>query len=74
MELVDRCWSLKSLHRTIVLTRAYRRDSANRTDLIEKDHDNRLLARQTRLRLDAELVRDSALVEVRPPTAAALFA
>ena len=62
VELVDRGWSLKSLHRTIVLTRAYRRDSANRTDLIEKDPDNRLLARQTRLRLDAELVRDSALV------------
>ena len=62
VELVERGWSLKSLHRTIVLTRAYRRDSANRTDLIEKDPDNRLLARQTRLRLDAELVRDSALV------------
>ena len=62
VELVDRGWSLKSLHRTIVLTQAYRRDSANRADLIEKDPDNRLLARQTRLRLDAELVRDSALV------------
>ena len=62
VELVERGWSLKSLHRTIVLTRAYRRDSANRPDLIEKDPDNRLLARQTRLRLDAELVRDSALV------------
>ena len=62
VEFVERGWSLKSLHRTIVLTRAYRRDSANRADLIEKDPDNRLLARQTRLRLDAELVRDSALV------------
>jgi hypothetical protein len=62
VELVERGWSLKSLHRTIVLTRAYRRDSATRADLIEKDPDNRLLARQTRLRLDAELVRDSALV------------
>ena len=62
VELVERGWSLKSLHRTIVLTRAYRRDSANRPDLIEKDPDNRLLARQTRLRLDAELVRDSALL------------
>ena len=62
VELVERGWSLKSLHRTIVLTRAYRRHSATRADLIEKDPDNRLLARQTRLRLDAELVRDSALV------------
>ena len=62
VELVERGWSLKSLHRTIVLTQAYRRDSAERADLNEKDPDNRLLARQTRLRLDAELVRDSALV------------
>ena len=62
VELVEQGWSLKSLHRTIVLTRAYRRDSAERADLNEKDPDNRLLARQTRLRLDAELVRDSALV------------
>ncbi|MEY5006486.1 MAG: hypothetical protein RI969_1574 [Verrucomicrobiota bacterium] len=62
VEFVEGGWSLKALHRTIVLTRAYRRDSANRADLIEKDPDNRLLARQTRLRLDAELVRDSALV------------
>lgn len=54
-------WSLKALHRTIVLTRTYRQDSAHRPDLTEKDPDNRLLARQTRLRLDAELVRDSAL-------------
>ena len=62
VEFVERGWSLKALHRTIVLTQTYRRDSANRADLIEKDPDNRLLARQTRLRLDAELVRDSALV------------
>jgi hypothetical protein len=62
VEFVERGWSLKSLHRSIVLTRAYRRDSADRADLADKDPDNRLLARQTRLRLDAELVRDSALV------------
>ena len=62
VEFVERGWSLKALHRTIVLTRASRRDSADRADLTEKDPDNRLLARQTRLRLDAELVRDSALV------------
>ncbi|MEK0437150.1 MAG: hypothetical protein RLZZ233_121 [Verrucomicrobiota bacterium] len=62
VEFVERGWSLKSLHRTIVHTRAYRRDSADRPDLTAKDPDNRLLARQTRLRLDAELVRDSALV------------
>ena len=62
VDFVEHGWSLKSLHRTIVLTKAYRRDSTERADLNEKDPDNRLLARQTRLRLDAELVRDSALV------------
>ena len=61
VEFVERGWSLKTLHRTIALTRAYRRDSTERADLTEKDPDNRLLARQTRIRLDAELVRDSAL-------------
>ncbi len=61
VDLKEHAWSLKSLHRTIVLSRTYRQDSALRPGLQEKDPDNRLLARQTRLRLDAELVRDSAL-------------
>jgi hypothetical protein len=43
VEFVEQGWSLKSLHRTIVHTRAYRRDSANRPDLQAKDPDNRLL-------------------------------
>jgi hypothetical protein len=61
VELKEHGWSLKSLHRTIVLSRTYRQDSSARPGLTEKDPDNRLLARQSRLRLDAELVRDSAL-------------
>ncbi len=61
LELKEHRWSLKHLHRTIVLTRTYRQDSAGRPELVAQDPDNRLLARQTRLRLDAELVRDAAL-------------
>lgn len=61
LELKAHRWSLKHLHRTIVLSRTYRQDSASRPELIAQDPDNRLLARQTRLRLDAELVRDAAL-------------
>ena len=61
VELKDHGWSLKSLHRTIVLSRTYRQDSSVRPGVAENDPDNRLLARQSRLRLDAELVRDSAL-------------
>jgi len=54
-------YSLKHLHRWIVTSRTYRQSSVQRPDLLEKDPANRLLARQNRLRLDAELVRDVAL-------------
>jgi hypothetical protein len=54
-------WSLKDLHRVIVTSHTYRQSSSNRPELREKDPNNYLLARQTRLRLDAEVVRDVAL-------------
>jgi hypothetical protein len=60
-ELMTQKWSLKALHRIIVNSQTYQQSSKNRPDLKEKDPDNRLLARQSRLRLDAELVRDTAL-------------
>ncbi len=54
-------WSLKRLHRLIVTSATYRQSSKARPDLAEKDPTNKLLARQNRLRLDAEIVRDVAL-------------
>ncbi len=54
-------WSLKHLHRRIVSSTVYRQSSDARPELAEVDPDNRLLARQRRLRLPAELIRDSAL-------------
>lgn len=54
-------WSLKHLHRQIVKSATYRQSSNARPELEERDPDNRLLARQFRLRLPAELIRDSAL-------------
>ncbi|MBI5775145.1 MAG: DUF1553 domain-containing protein [Verrucomicrobia bacterium] len=54
-------YSLKSLHRLIVTSHTYRQSSADRADLRAKDPGNYLLARQQRLRLDAEIVRDAAL-------------
>jgi len=54
-------WSQKAVHRLIVNSATYRQSSALRPDLSEKDPLNYLLARQTRLRLDAEIVRDVAL-------------
>ena len=61
IEFMAQKWSLKDLHRTIVTSHTYRQSSSNRPELREKDPANYLLARQTRLRLDAEVVRDVAL-------------
>jgi hypothetical protein len=54
-------WSLKAMHRLIVTSATYRQASRVRPELAEIDPDNKYIARQTRLRLDAEIVRDNAL-------------
>ena len=54
-------WSLKGAIKTIVMSAAYRQSSAIRPDLQAQDPGNVLLARQMRMRLPAELIRDSAL-------------
>lgn len=54
-------WSVKALIREIVLSSTYRQRSDARPDLTERDPGNVLLARQNRLRLGAEQVRDAAL-------------
>ncbi len=54
-------WSLKDIHRLIVTSHTYRQSSVVRAELKQKDPENYLLARQQRLRLDAEIVRDVAL-------------
>ena len=60
-DFVEGGWSLKKVHKTIVMSAAYRQSSAARPELDARDPDNRLLARQRRLRLPAELLRDSTL-------------
>ena len=60
-EFVDRGWSFKSLQRLIVTSATYRQASRVRPELAQKDPENILLARQSRVRLPAELIRDSAL-------------
>lgn len=61
-EFMDNGWNLKHLHKTIVSSMVYRQASAARADAEAADPYNKLLARQNRLRLDAEAIRDSALV------------
>jgi hypothetical protein len=54
-------WDRKHVVRLLVTSAAYRQSSADRPDLAARDRANRLIARQTRLRVPAELVRDVTL-------------
>ena len=65
-ELVRQKWSLKAIHRLIVTSATYRQSSNARPELANADPYNRLLARQSRVRLDAEIVRDVGLARQRP--------
>lgn len=60
-EFMNRGWSRKDLIRLIVTSATYRQSSAHRAELAGIDPLNRLLGRQNRLRLDAEVLRDAAL-------------
>ena len=62
VEFVERGWSQKAIHRLIVTSATYKQESAARPDAFTVDPRNRLLARQNRLRLEAEVIRDSSLV------------
>jgi hypothetical protein len=57
----DHNWDVKRMIRQLVTTRAYRQSSNATPELNEIDPFNRLYARQSRFRLDAEFVRDNAL-------------
>jgi mono/diheme cytochrome c family protein len=54
-------WSLKHIHRLIVMSATYQQSSRVTPEVLAKDSANRLLARFPRTRLEAELVRDYAL-------------
>ncbi len=60
-ELVAGRWDMKAIHRRIVLSSTYRQASRVSKAALERDPENRLLARGPRLRLTAEMVRDNAL-------------
>ena len=57
----DNGWSRKQLIREIVQSAIYRQSSNARKDLDEKDPENKWLARQSRVRMNAETIRDAAL-------------
>ncbi len=55
-------WDVRRLVRLIVLSRTYQQSSVADASLVQRDPYNRLLARQARFRLPAEMIRDSALM------------
>lgn len=61
VEFMDQGWSLKALHRLIVTSATYRQSSQLTPELLARDPRNELLARGSRFRLDAEVIRDLAL-------------
>ena len=61
LEFIESGWSLKRLHKRIMLSETYRQSSAFNPKAAELDADNRLLWRFTPKRLEGEAVRDAVL-------------
>lgn len=61
-DFVANGWDVKSLVRRIVLSKTYRQSSQANQDQFELDSENRNLARGSRFRLDAEIIRDQILM------------
>ncbi len=61
VELVKQGWSMKKMHKLIVLSATYRQASRVTPELLAKDPHNELLARGPRVRLEAEQLRDAVL-------------
>ena len=61
VEFMDSGWNVKALIKTMVSSATYRQVSKVSPELLQKDPDNRLLARAPRYRLGPEMIRDQAL-------------
>ena len=61
-ELIRSGWSVKQMHRVIVLSQTYRQSSQTNSAGIEKDADVRRLWRYPARRLEGEAIRDSMLL------------
>ena len=60
-QFVKSGWSVKQMHRLIMLSATYRQASEPVAETLKQDPDNRLFGRMSRRRLEAEAVRDSLL-------------
>ena len=61
VSFVNSGWDVKALIKEIVLSKAYKQSSNIDESLFKKDPENRLLARGSRFRMDAEMIRDQIL-------------
>ncbi len=61
VDFVESGWNVKSLIKKIVTSETYQQSGNLAPGALERDPENRLLARGPRMRLDAEVIRDSAL-------------
>ncbi|MBI4623958.1 MAG: DUF1553 domain-containing protein, partial [Verrucomicrobia bacterium] len=61
VEFMERGWSMKHVHKLIVMSGTYRQSSRVTPELLARDDQNKLHARGPRFRLDAETIRDNAL-------------
>jgi hypothetical protein len=60
-EFVASGWSVKAMHKLILLSAAYQQSSEPTGKALHLDPDNRFFSRQNRIRLESEAVRDSLL-------------
>jgi Protein of unknown function (DUF1553)/Protein of unknown function (DUF1549)/Planctomycete cytochrome C len=61
VEFARKGWSMKKMHKLIVMSASYQQSSSVSVEKLTRDSDNRLLSRGPRIRLEAEMIRDGAL-------------
>ncbi|MEC9003517.1 MAG: DUF1553 domain-containing protein [Planctomycetota bacterium] len=62
VDFIESGWDMKRLHKMLVMSATYRQSSRVSEEKLSADPENRLLSRGPRFRLDAEVIRDQALV------------
>ncbi len=60
-EFMARGWSIKQLHKLILLSETFQQSSEASAETLARDPENKLFSRQNRVRLEGEAIRDSLL-------------
>ncbi len=61
LEFIDKGWSVKSMHKLMLTSRAYQQASTDIPASFNADPENRLFWRAPRVRLEAEIIRDNIM-------------